>query len=61
MTELDVIKKKIRDRLNDFADDLANGSAQDYAQYKHITGVIFGLALVERDIMDFQKATSDED
>lgn len=61
MTELDVIKKKIRERLNDLADDLANGSAQDYPQYKHMTGVIFGLALVERDIVDFQKSVSAED
>lgn len=60
MTELDVIKKKIRDRLNDMADELANGGAQDFSQYKHMTGVIYGLALAERDILDLQKR-QDED
>ena len=61
MTELDVIKKKIRDRLNDLADELANGGAQDFSQYKHMTGIIYGLALAERDIIDIQKNEEDED
>lgn len=60
MTELDVIKKKIRQRLNDYADDLANGAARDFPDYKHMTGIIFGLALVERDILDLEKNQDEE-
>lgn len=60
MTELDVIKQKIRNRLNDLADDLASGCATDFHQYKYLTGVVAGLAFVERDILDLQKA-NDED
>jgi hypothetical protein len=52
MTELDVIKQKIRKHLNEIADDLALGSAKDYADYRHMTGIVAGLALVEREIMD---------
>ena len=60
MTELDVIKKKIRDRLNDLADELAGGAAKDYAEYKHITGVIMGLAIAERDVLDIQKRNEED-
>lgn len=60
MTELDLIKRRIRDRLNDLADELAGGAAKDYAEYKHITGVIMGLAMAERDVLDIQKRTEEE-
>ena len=56
MTELDVIKMKIRERMNDIADELALGGAQDYNQYKHLTGMIAGLAAVERDVLDLESA-----
>lgn len=55
MTELQVIKSKIRERLNQIADDLAVGAALDYNQYKYLTGMIAGLAIVERDIVDLEE------
>lgn len=55
MTELQVIKSKIRERLNQIADDLAVGAALDYNQYKYLTGMIAGLATVERDIVDLEE------
>lgn len=61
MTELDVIKQKIRKYLNDYADDLASGVAADFAHYRHLVGVIHGLALVEREIIDFQKSRAEEE
>lgn len=61
MTELDVIKKKIRVRLNELADLLADGHAQSYDEYRYMVGQVHGLALVERDILDFQEATHTED
>lgn len=59
MTELDVIKSKIRNKMNEMADDLALGGAKDYAQYTHMTGIIAGLAMVERDILDYQDMVRD--
>jgi hypothetical protein len=56
LNELFVIKQKIRDHMNQLADDLALGGAQDYNQYKYLTGIISGLALVERDILDIESA-----
>lgn len=63
MNELFVIKQKIRERMNQIADDLALGGAPDYSQYKYLTGVISGLAFVERDILDLESAkrAADED
>ena len=61
MTELDVIKQKIRKFLNEYADDLAGGIATDFAHYRYVTGIVHGLALVEREIIALQQARSEED
>jgi len=55
LTELQVIKGKIRERMNQIADDLAVGVALDYNQYKYLVGMIAGLAMVERDIVDLEE------
>jgi hypothetical protein len=54
MTELELIRKKIRNKMNELADDIALGSAKDFAEYKYLTGIIAGLAMVERDIVDLE-------
>jgi hypothetical protein len=55
MTELQVIRQKIRNKMNELADDIALGSAKDFADYKYLTGIISGLAMVERDIIDLEE------
>ena len=55
MTELRVIRQKIRNKMNELADDIALGSAKDFADYKYLTGIISGLAMVERDIIDLEE------
>lgn len=61
MTEIDVIKKKIRHHMNEIADDLAGGAAIDYPNYRYLVGMVSGLALIEREILDLEKAMSEED
>lgn len=61
MNDLDVIKNKIRQHMNEIADDLALGSAKDYPQYTHMTGMIAGLALVERDVLDYLERVRADD
>ena len=46
------IRKRLRDHLNNSADDLATGGATDYADYRFRVGVIQGLAIAEREILD---------
>lgn len=61
MHELDMIKKKIRHHMNEIADDLAGGAAIDYPNYRYLVGMVSGLALIEREILDYQKAKQEED
>lgn len=62
MDQLDRLRRRLRDLLNDYADTVAGGSAQDFAEYKKLCGVIEGLALAERELLDIrQKADDDED
>lgn len=56
MNELFVLKQKIRERLNQLADDLALGGAHDFSEYKYLTGMVAGFAMIERDILDLEEA-----
>jgi hypothetical protein len=47
-----VLREKIREDLNNYADDLAGGVCQDFAQYQKLCGMIQGLATAERYLLD---------
>ena len=47
------LKKKLRDVMNEHADHLATGSVKDFAEYKRMCGIIEGLALAEREMLDW--------
>jgi hypothetical protein len=49
------LREKIRDDLNNYADDLANGACQSFEEYRKLCGVIQGLAIAERYIIDLAK------
>ena len=48
----EIVRKKIREHMNNYADDLATGGAKDYPDYRFQVGVIQGLAMAEREILD---------
>lgn len=54
MTELEVLRSKLRQRMNELADAIATGTCSTYETYKHMCGTIEGLAYAERDILDMQ-------
>jgi hypothetical protein len=58
-----VLREQIRTDMNNYADDLAGGVCQDFAQYQKLCGMIQGLALAERYILDLvekvEKANDD--
>ena len=59
-----VLRDKIRKDMNEHADDLATGLCNDYASYQKLCGIIQGLALAERHLLDLveaQKKDEDED
>jgi hypothetical protein len=47
-----VLREKIRTDMNNYADDLAGGVCQDFAQYQKLCGMIQGLAVAERYLID---------
>ena len=53
---LAIIRKKLRERMNDLADTVAGGGAKDFGDYRNLCGQIHGLAVAEREILDIQSA-----
>jgi len=41
-------------------EDLAKGGAKDFAEYKHMAGVILGLKMAAQEIEEYGKAYDDE-
>lgn len=50
--ELEILRKKFRERMNGVADKVATGSCADFGEYQKLCGVIEGLAYAERDLFD---------
>ena len=53
-----VLREKIRTDMNNYADDVATGTCQDFPAYKELCGVIRGLAVAERHILDIVHAAN---
>ena len=51
-TLIEKLKSRLRDLMNDRADNIATGSCTNFDEYKHQSGVIEGLALAERELLD---------
>ena len=49
-----LLKRKIRVQMNEIADHLALGSAQDMEENRKMSGIIEGLAWTEREIIDIE-------
>jgi len=52
----EVFQKNLRVAMNEKADFLATGGAKNFEEYSKIVGVIEGLALAERDLIDLFEA-----
>jgi len=47
-----VLRDKIRKDMNNYADDLAGGGCRSFDEYQKLCGVIQGLAIAERYLID---------
>ena len=56
---LSLLKKKIRDQMNELADHLAIGAAKDMEEYRKVCGTIEGLAWTEREVIDLEDRLKD--
>lgn len=61
MDYMEALRNKLREDMNNFADDMATGQCQDFESYKELCGVIRGLALAERHLLDLAKNIEDLD
>jgi len=55
------MKKRLRDIMNQHADHVSTGACKDYSDYQKMAGIIEGLALAERELLDWvEKNIQDE-
>ena len=47
------MKLKLRGMMNEHTDHLATGNIKNFEEYKRMVGVIEGLALAERELLDY--------
>ena len=59
MDELNVLRDQIRDLMNSMSDHLSTGSCKDFPEYTRCCGVIEGLAMAERELLDLKKKVED--
>jgi hypothetical protein len=50
-----VLRDKIRTDMNNYADDIAGGACRTFEEYQKLCGIISGLALAERYLLDLQQ------
>ena len=51
-----VYRRVLRNQMNEMADIISGGGAQSFEEYKKMVGVIEGLAIAERELLDFLEA-----
>ena len=50
-----VLRNQIRTDMNNYADDIAGGACRTFEEYQKLCGIISGLALAERYLIDLQQ------
>jgi hypothetical protein len=56
-----VLREKLRTDMNNYADDLAGGSCRSFDEYQKLCGLIQGLAVAERHLLDLVEKVEQSD
>ena len=56
-----VLRSKLREDMNNYTDDMAAGACQTFEQYQKLCGVIQGLAIAERHLLDLAEKLEKSD
>jgi hypothetical protein len=56
-----VLREKIRTDMNNYADDCAGGGCRNFDEYQKLCGVIQGLAIAERHLLDLAEKVEKSD
>jgi hypothetical protein len=52
---LQVLHEEIRKQMNEMSDHISGGGCNDFGEYQHCTGIIKGLAVAERELLDLNQ------
>lgn len=56
-----VLRDQIRKDMNNYADDLAGGACRSFDEYQKLCGLIQGLAIAERYVLDLAEKVEKSD
>ena len=56
-----VLREKLRTDMNNYADDCAGGACRTFEEYQKLCGIIQGLALAERYLLDLAQKVEKSD
>ena len=56
-----VLREKLRTDMNNYTDDMAGGACRSFDEYQKLCGVIQGLALAERHLLDLLEKVEQSD
>ena len=56
-----VLREKLRTDMNNYADDCAGGGCRNFEEYQKLCGIIQGLALAERYLLDLAQKVEQSD
>ena len=56
-----VLREQIRTDMNNYADDLSGGACRNFEEYQKLCGIIQGLAIAERYLIDLATKVKDQD
>ena len=49
------LRKRIREEMNEISDHISGGACSDFSEYSKCCGVIQGLAVAERELLDLNQ------
>ena len=49
------LRKRIREEMNEMSDHISGGACSDFSEYSKCCGVIQGLAVAERELLDLKQ------
>ena len=56
-----VLREKIRTDMNNYADDIAGGTCRNFEEYQKLCGLIQGLVIAERHLIDLAEKVEKAD
>ncbi len=61
MTIFEVLDKEISRKIDNILENLAQGSAKDYAEYRYYCGITYGLYAIKAYVEELKRNLEDEE